>query len=214
MLTKTLYVLQEYKDIQDNPWAQNKQDAWNKHTSKAAVIPYTYIRMIWVHCNKMESIPGGKSIVDLLSQLWEYVLKVVHKRNNWLPQEWRGNWCRHCRNSSWLSRLAWCKRSRLSLQYGDTFWPQTILVSNLVASFTLVAIPDILCYSSLCLRTPIPHRSVCPLHFALLTGYRSATRHKRRRSTCEILGTFTQNNSHDQHVGIFLKPLLYVYMLL
>ncbi len=81
MLTNTLYVLQGYKDIQDSPWAQNKRDDWNKHTSEAAVIPYKYIRMIWVHCNKMESIPGGKSIVDLLSQLWEYVLKVVHKRN-------------------------------------------------------------------------------------------------------------------------------------
>jgi hypothetical protein len=94
---------------------KTKQDDWNKHTSEAAVIPYKYIRMIWVHCNKMESIPGGKSIVDLLSQLWEYG--------------------RQCRNSSWLSRLAWCKRLRFSLQYGDIIWPQTILVSNLPCCF-------------------------------------------------------------------------------
>jgi len=181
MLTKTLYVLQEYKDVQDNPWAQNKQDDWNKHTSKAAVNPYKYIRMIWVHRNKMESIPGGKSIVDLLSQLWEYVLKVVHKRNYWLPQEWRGNWCRQCRNSSWLSRLAWCKRLRLSLQYGDIIGLKQFLFQiYLVASFNLVAIPDILCYLSLCLRTPIPHHSVCPLDFALLTGYGSATKTQKK----------------------------------
>jgi len=38
MLTKTLYVLQEYKDIQDNhPWPQNEGDGWNcKHASEAA----------------------------------------------------------------------------------------------------------------------------------------------------------------------------------
>jgi hypothetical protein len=53
----------------------------------------------------------------------------------WLPQEWRGNWCRQCRNSSRLSRLAWCKRSRLSLRYGDTIWLQTILVTNLPCCF-------------------------------------------------------------------------------
>jgi hypothetical protein len=40
----------------------------------------------------------------------------------------------------------------------------------LVASFNLVTIPDILCYLPLCLRTPIPHCSVCPLDFALSTG--------------------------------------------
>jgi hypothetical protein len=97
------------------------------------------------------------------------------------------------------------------IQFG---FKQFLLQIFLVASFNLVAIPDILCYSSLCLRTPIPHRSVCPLDFALSTGYGSATRHKRRGSTCEILVTFTQNNSHDQHVDIFLKQLLYVYMLL
>ncbi len=77
----------------------------------------------------------------------------------------------------------------------------------LVASFNLVAIPDILCYSSLCLRTPIPHRSVCPLDFALLTEYGSATRQKRRRSTCGILVTFTQNNSHDQTCRHFLETV-------
>ncbi len=172
MLTNTLYVLQEYKDIQDNPWAQNKRDDWNKHTSKAAVIPYKYIRIIWVHCNKMESIPEA-------NQLWTC-----------FPS---------CENMPWklfIRGITDCPRNGVKTDAGNAGtaagyldlpdgrgqgWgcnmvihfdlKQSLFQIFLVASFNLVAIPDILCYLSLCLRTPIPHSSVCPLDFALSTGY-------------------------------------------
>ncbi len=147
MLTNTLYVLQEYKDIQDNPWAQNKRDDWNKHTSKAAVIPYKYIRMIWVHCNKMESIPEA-------NQLWICFAS--------------------CENMHWklfIRGITDCPRNGVETDAGiagttagyldlpdgrGRGWACNMVIHFglkqflfqifLVASFNLFAIPDILCY--------------------------------------------------------------------